>query len=49
MGGATTKEGMTWGKVKVDANEVTVMGDVSINFPLVVFSALDRLSKEGFL
>ena len=49
MGGATTSEGKTWGKVKVDANEVTVIGDVSINFPLVMFHALDSMKKEGLI
>jgi deoxyhypusine synthase len=49
MGGATTSEGKTWGKVKVDANEVTVTGDVSITFPLVMSRALDVMKKEGLL
>jgi deoxyhypusine synthase len=49
MGGATTSESKTWGKVKVDANEVTVTGDVSITFPMVISRALDQLKKEGLL
>ena len=49
MGGATTSEAKTWGKVKVDANEVTVIGDVSITFPMVVSRALDVMNKEGLL
>jgi deoxyhypusine synthase len=49
MGGATTSEAKTWGKVKVDANEVTVIGDVSITFPLVMSGALDTLNKEGLI
>jgi deoxyhypusine synthase len=49
MGGATTSESKTWGKVKVDANEVTVTGDVSMTFPMVVSRALDTMKKEGLL
>jgi deoxyhypusine synthase len=49
MGGATTSEGKTWGKVKVDANEVTVTGDVSITFPLVISYTLDALKREGLI
>lgn len=49
MGGATTSEGKTWGKVKVDANEVSVIGDVSINFPLVIMRAMDVMKKEGLI
>jgi deoxyhypusine synthase len=49
MGGATTSEAKTWGKVKVDANEVTVIGDVSITFPLVMSRALDLMRMEGLL
>lgn len=49
MGGATTGEGKTWGKVKLDASEVTVTGDVSITFPLVIFHTLDALNKEGLV
>ncbi len=49
MGGATTREGKTWGKIKVDASEVTIIGDVSITFPLMISRVLDKLSKEGLL
>ena len=49
VGGATTSEGKTWGKVKVDADEVTVIGDVSITFPLVMARAMDIMKKEGLL
>ncbi|MBT3262178.1 deoxyhypusine synthase family protein [Candidatus Woesearchaeota archaeon] len=47
--GATTNEAKSWGKIKDDAEAATVIGDVSINFPLVMTSVLDKLSKEGFL
>ncbi len=49
MSGATTKEAKSWGKVKDDSDIVTVIGDVSINFPLMMSSALDRLSHEGLI
>jgi deoxyhypusine synthase len=49
MGGATTSEGKTWGKVKVDANEATIIGDVSITFPMVISRALDMMKREGLL
>lgn len=49
MGGATTSESMTWGKVKVDANQVTITGDVSITFPMVMSRVLDVMDKEGTL
>jgi len=47
MGGATTSESKTWGKVRVDARNVTVIGDVSITFPLVMSHVLDTMKKEG--
>ncbi len=49
MSGATTKEAKSWGKVKDDSDVVTVIGDVTINFPLMMCSALEKLSKEGLL
>jgi len=49
MGGATTNESKTWGKVKIDANAVTITGDVSITFPMVISRVLDILKKEGLV
>ncbi len=49
MGGATPSEGKTWGKVKVDANEVSVTGDVSITFPLAMARAMDVMKGEGLI
>jgi len=49
MGGATTHEGKTWGKVKVDAKEVTVIGDVSILFPTAMMRAMDIMHDEGII
>ena len=49
MSGATTKEAKSWGKVKDDTDVVTVIGDVTINFPLMMSAVLDQLSEEGLL
>ena len=49
MSGATTSEAKSWGKLKDDAEAATVVGDATINFPLMICSVLDNLSKEGFL
>ena len=49
MSGATTKEAKSWGKIKDDSDAVTVIGDVSINFPLAMCGALDELKKRNIL
>ncbi|MBS1266407.1 MAG: putative deoxyhypusine synthase [Candidatus Woesearchaeota archaeon] len=49
MSGATTKEAKSWGKVKDDSDIVTVIGDVTINFPLMMISVLEQLDKEELL
>jgi len=49
MSGANTNEAKSWGKVKDDSDAVTVIGDVSINFPLVMSGVLDELNNEGIL
>jgi len=47
LSGATTREAKSWGKIKDDADAVTVIGDVSILFPMAMFAAMDILSEEG--
>ncbi len=47
--GATTNEAKSWGKIKDDAEAATVIGDVTINFPLVMVSVLEKLRKQGIL
>ncbi len=47
--GATTDEAKSWGKLKDDAYAATVLGDVTINFPLMMCDVLDKLKGEGFL
>ena len=49
MSGATTEEAKSWGKIKDDSDAATVIGDVSITFPLMMIKALETLSKEGLL
>ncbi|MCS7134957.1 MAG: deoxyhypusine synthase [Candidatus Aenigmarchaeota archaeon] len=49
LSGATTREAKSWGKIKDSADAVTVIGEVSITFPLAMFTALDILSEEGLI
>ncbi len=43
MSGATTQEAKSWGKIKDDGEAATVNGDVTITFPLMMTSVLDKL------
>ncbi len=43
MSGATTKEAKSWGKIKDDSDAATVIGDVTITFPLIMSYVLDEL------
>jgi len=49
MSGATTQEAKSWGKIKDDSDAVTVIGDVSVMFPLAVCRSLDILEERGLL
>ena len=49
MSGATTQEAKSWGKIKDDSDASTVIGDVSITFPLAMIKALEVLSEEGLI
>ncbi len=49
MSGATTREAKSWGKIKDDSDAATVIGDVTITFPLVMIRAFEELSKEGIV
>ncbi|MCX6710432.1 MAG: deoxyhypusine synthase family protein, partial [Candidatus Woesearchaeota archaeon] len=49
MSGATTDEAKSWGKIKDDADAVTVIGDVTITFPLVMMGSLEELSLSGVI
>jgi deoxyhypusine synthase len=45
LSGANLKEAISWGKVKPEGKEVTVICDVTIAFPLIIASALESLGK----
>ena len=49
MSGATTNEAKSWGKVKDDSDVATVIGDVSIMFPLAMINAMEELEEDGLL
>jgi len=49
MSGATTDEAKSWGKVKDASDVATVIGDVTIMFPLAMIYALETLSEENLL
>ncbi|MGC9514663.1 deoxyhypusine synthase [Methanocrinis sp.] len=45
LSGASLSEAVSWGKIAPEARKVTVYGDATINFPLMVASALTRLER----
>ncbi|MDD3264101.1 MAG: deoxyhypusine synthase family protein [Candidatus Nanoarchaeia archaeon] len=49
MSGATTNEAKSWGKVKDSSDVSTVIGDVTIMFPLAMISAMEELKEDGLL
>ncbi len=49
MSGATTNEAKSWGKVKEDSDIATVIGDVTIMFPLAMIKALEELTADGII
>jgi len=49
MSGATTEEAKSWGKVKDESDVATVIGDVTITFPLAMIYAFEQLDQEGLL
>lgn len=49
MSGATTEEAKSWGKIKDDSDAVTVIGDVSITFPLAMCNSLETLRDEKII
>lgn len=46
LSGAYLEEAISWGKIRRGAKYVTVIGDAVVCFPLIVASALERLSKD---
>lgn len=49
VSGATTNEAKSWGKVKDDSDAATVIGDVTIMFPLAMIAAIEQLDEENLL
>lgn len=47
LSGATLKEAISWGKVKPEGKEVTVICDATIAFPLIVAAALEAARKTS--
>ncbi len=45
LSGARVKEGISWGKVKSDANRVTIDGDATVILPMLVGSLLQRVKS----
>ena len=46
VSGATTEEAKSWGKIKETSDACTVIGDVSITFPLAMVRALEELLER---
>lgn len=49
VSGATTREAKSWGKVRYESDIATVIGDVTIMFPLAMIKAFEELDKDGML
>jgi len=49
LSGATTQEAKSWGKLKDNADAATVIGDVTITFPILMVAVLDKLKNLGLL
>ena len=47
LSGSTLRETVSWGKVKVEADKIMVIGDALIIFPIMGASVTERLGK-GF-
>jgi len=47
VGGATTQEAKSWGKIKESSDAVTVYGDASVLFPIIMTKVLEELHNEG--
>lgn len=46
LSGATLSEAISWGKISAEARYVTVYGDATITFPVMVAAALSRVEKR---
>jgi len=43
LSGAQTREAISWGKIKEDADHITVEGDATVTLPLLVAALMERL------
>lgn len=48
LSGSTLKETVSWGKVKDGADNVMVIGDIMVIFPLMTASIMERVGKSFF-
>ena len=46
LSGSTLKETVSWGKMKNEADNVMVIGDITVVFPLMAASVMERLGKN---
>lgn len=46
LSGATLSEAISWGKISADARYVTVYGDATITFPILVAATLGRVARK---
>lgn len=47
LSGAQVREAVSWGKVKEDADQITVEGDATITLPVIVASVIHRLEEDA--
>jgi deoxyhypusine synthase len=47
LSGARTREAISWGKIKAKAPHITVDGDATVLFPLMVGAALERIGAAA--
>ncbi|MCU0861865.1 MAG: deoxyhypusine synthase family protein, partial [Methanomassiliicoccales archaeon] len=47
LSGAQVREAVSWGKVKEDADQITVEGDATITLPIIVASVIQRLEEKA--
>lgn len=46
LSGATTEEAKSWGKIRGEADAITVHGDVTLTFPILATYVLDTLERQ---
>ena len=46
LSGATLDEARSWGKITEEAQAVTVYGDATITFPVLIAAALERIRHD---